>query len=322
VRPIELGPNQLERFYRGGPRIAAFRGLPDVGDRGPEDWVGSTTAAFGERELGRSRLPDGRLLADAVAAEPEPFLGPERGRDVRVLVKLLDAGDRLVVHLHPDDEFARAHLGAATGKSEAWLMLETAADAAVHVGFARDVGEDELAELVEAQDAEALLGALNRLPVAAGDSIFVPAGLPHAIGEGILLLELQQPADLSLLLEWQGIVPEREALLGLPRSLVLSAVRRTQLTPAELELLKSRRGETLFPAEADRFFRADLVAGGSALEPGFSILVVLDGEGELRPEDGKALPLRRGSTVLVPYGAGACELAGSCRAVRCRPPAA
>jgi mannose-6-phosphate isomerase len=307
VRPLELGPNQIERFYRGGERIAAFRG---AAGSGPEDWVGSTTTAFGEDELGLSRLPDGRLVADAC---------PEAAH---LLVKLLDAGERLPVHVHPDDGFARAHLGTPTGKSEAWLMLETVPGAAVHVGFAHDIAADEVAELVDAQDSDALLGSLNRVPVAAGATLFVPAGLPHAIGEGILMLELQQPADLSLLLEWEGLVPEREALLGLPREVVLSAVRRAQLTPYELARLASRRGDKLFPAEADRFFRADLVGGGSELEAGFAILVVLEGEGELRPDDGEPLPLRRGSTVLVPHAAGMCELAGSVRAVRCRPPAA
>src|SRR6266542_2228999 len=137
MRPIELGPNQIRRFYRGGPRIAAFRGLAAADEHAPEDWVGSTTSAFGEAELGRSRLPDGRLLA--VAVDPEAFLGREhaaaRGPDPRLLVKLLDAGERLPVHLHPDGAFARSALGAPSGKTEAWLMLEASPGARVHVGF-------------------------------------------------------------------------------------------------------------------------------------------------------------------------------------------
>ena len=82
--------------------------------------------------------------------------------------------------------------------------------AAVWLGFARAVSEDELARWVEEQDADAMLAALNRVPVSAGDEIFVPAGMPHAIGGGILLLELQEPSDLSLLLEG-------DRFLGLPR---------------------------------------------------------------------------------------------------------
>jgi mannose-6-phosphate isomerase len=199
-------------------------------------------------------------------------------------------------------------------------MLETSPGACVHVGFARDVAADELAAWVEAQDTPALLAAMNRHPVEAGDSLFVPARLPHAIGEGILLLELQEPADLSLLLEWEGVLPEGDALLGLPRELALTAVRRSRLAPAELEHLATTRGKTFFPVEADSFFRADEVAEGSQLEPSFALLVVVAGDGALRTEDGWSLPLRRGSTVLVPYGAGICEVTGSCRVIRCRPP--
>jgi mannose-6-phosphate isomerase len=161
-----------------------------------------------------------------------------------------------------------------------------------------------------------MIAALNPLPAAAGDAIYVPAGLAHVIGEGILLLELQQPSDLSVLLEWRGVVDsEREAFLGLDVAEALDAARRTRVTAEELERLRSLRGDAFFPPEADAFFRADRVNGGDVLEPGFSVLIVTDGDGAL---DG--LPVRRGSTVLVPFAAGACELTGSVRAVRCRPP--
>jgi mannose-6-phosphate isomerase len=314
--PIELGPNLLTRFYRGGPRIGAFRGI-EAGERTPEDWVGSTTTAWGDAELGRSRLADGTPLADLLAAEPEAFFEPAHldrfGPEPGLLVKLLDAGERLPVHVHPDDAFAREHLGRPRGKTEAWIILEAEPDAAVWVGFRAD-DADELEELVETQDVEALLAATVRVPVAAGDTVFVPAGTAHAIGEGILLLELQQPSDMSILLEHAGLAPG-DALLGLAPEVALAAVDRG---PADLARLRSGRGETLFPAEADSFFRADVVAG--QIEPGFSILVVHEGEGTLTPERGEPLPVRRGSTVLVPYGAGACELAGGARAIRCRPP--
>jgi mannose-6-phosphate isomerase len=317
VRPFELGPNQLRRFYAGGPRIAAFRGGAGEND-GPEDWIASTTTASGERDAGRSRLADGVLLADVLAAEPEAFFEPAHiaayGAEPAFLLKLLDAGGRLPVHLHPDDRFAHDRLGAPCGKTEAWIILEAEPGASLHVGFARDVEADELAAWVGAQAVDEMIDAMNRLPVAAGDTVYVPAGLPHVIGEGILLLELQEPSDLSVLLEWRGVVgSERDAFLGLPTESALAAVRRTRVAAGELEELATRRGRTLFPPEADAFFRADLVAGGDELEPAFSVLVVTDGDGAL--DD---LSVRRGSTVLVPFSAGTCALTGSVRAIRCR----
>jgi len=134
MRPIELGPNQFPRFYRGGPRIAAFRGLPSSAQNLPEDWIASTTHAHGE-EHGPSRLHDGTPLADAMAAAPEAFFEPEHlacfGPQPELLIKLLDAGERLPVHVHPDAVFARAHLGSEHGKAEAWIILEAEPGAAV-----------------------------------------------------------------------------------------------------------------------------------------------------------------------------------------------
>jgi mannose-6-phosphate isomerase len=121
VRPVVLPPNGVPRFYLGGPAIAELRGTEAAGERVPEDWVGSTTTVFGEDELGLSRLPDGRFLRDAVAEDPVAFFGPEhaerRGADPALLVKLLDAGERLPVHVHPDGAFAREALRSPYGKT-------------------------------------------------------------------------------------------------------------------------------------------------------------------------------------------------------------
>jgi mannose-6-phosphate isomerase len=323
VRPIELTANQLHRFYRGGARIAAFRGLASVDDEAPEDWVASTTVVHGDGEVGLSRLPDGNLLRDAIAADPEAFLGAKHsarfGADPAVLVKLLDAGERLPLHLHPDTEFAQRHLGSRWGKTEAWIILGALPGATVHVGFARDLAEDELEQLVRDQDLDALVAAMNRLPVRSGDSIYVPAGTPHVIGEGSFLLELQEPSDLSLLLEWKP-GGEDEAFLGLPLELGLQAVGRAATRPEQLARLRQSRGASYFPPEADEFFRAERLVDGSVVQPSFSVVIVLDGDGALETEHGNAMQVSRGSTVLVPFAAGSVTVRGPCRAVACRPP--
>ena len=136
---LQLPANQFERFYRGGPAIAALRGVPSPGDRFPEDWVGSVTAAFGSAGDGLTTLPGGRLLCDAIAADPESFLGAAHvarfGPDPTLLVKLLDAGERLPVHLHPDGDFARRELGSPYGKTEAWIVVSAEPGALVQLGF-------------------------------------------------------------------------------------------------------------------------------------------------------------------------------------------
>jgi mannose-6-phosphate isomerase len=320
VRPISLAPNQPATFYRGSGRLGAFRGM-ELEPR-PEDWLASTTARFGLAPAGLSTLPDGTLLVDAVATDPLDWLGAEHverfGADPALLVKLLDAGQRLPVHVHPDRAFARSHLASGYGKTEAWIVLDAAPDAAVHLGFSRDVEADELARWVADQDVAALLGATNRVPIRAGDAILCPAGLPHAIGENVLLVELQEPTDFSVLLEWEGYpLGPRNASVGLSLDEALTCVDRRACSPARLASLRGGAGSSLLPAEAADFFVAERLGPGR-LDAGFAVLVVTSGSGELSGDWGR-LALARGATVVVPFAAGACALSGSVAGIVCRP---
>ena len=335
MKPLSLGPNLIHRFYRGGAAIAELRGIPCEDEYAPEDWVGSATAVAGSSELGRTRLGDGSLLADAFSADPEAFFGPAHARrfgaDPALLVKLLDAGERLPVHLHPDGAFAREQLGSPYGKTEAWWIAAVRErGAAVHVGFRDGIDASTLAELVERQDAAAMLRSMQPLAVSPGDAIFVPAGLPHAIGRGILLVELQEPSDLSILLEWEGFQLDGRAggHLGLGFEQALEAADRSAWAPERVEALRSGRRparagvETLLPRAADPFFRAEriLPRPEAELEPAFSIVVVTAGAGELETAAGDRLRLARGATLLVPFAAGACRVVGEVEAIRCLGP--
>jgi mannose-6-phosphate isomerase len=286
--------------------------VPALDDR-PEDWVGSVTSRFGLAPSGLSSLADGRVLAEAIAADPRWWLGPER-TDTGVLVKLLDAGQRLPLHVHPDRSFANAHLATPYGKTEAWVIVSARPDAYVHLGFARDVPAEELAGWVAAQETKLMLDATNKIPVAAGDAILCPAGLPHAIGDGILLVEIQEPTDFSVLLEYEGFgLPDGH--LGLGYDLALQCVDRNAWTPERLDGL--RGSDRLLPAAADEFFSARRLHGGDRVEQGFSILVAVSGEGRL----GDDLPVRRGDTLLVPYAAGPLALTGEIEVIRLAPAA-
>ena len=339
MKPIVLGPNQVQRFYRGGPAIAGFRGIRGADDHAPEDWIGSATSVFGEERTGLSALPDGRTAADAFAADPEAFFGPrhaERFRaDPALLVKLLEAGERLPVHSHPDREFARRHLGCPFGKTEAWVIVGVSPEPhpEVFLGFRDEIDPATLAGWVIAQDTPAILGAMNRIPVTVDDAVLVPAGVPHAVGEGVLLVELQEPTDLSVLLEWDGfdIDGARDGHLGLGFDTALQSVDRSGWDRRRLGRLRTPREagrdvrpgvDVLFPAEADPFFRAERIHPRDAtpLPAGFSVLVVTRGRGRLEFGNAGSLELGRGTTVLIPFAAGECRLVGSVEAVRCMPP--
>jgi mannose-6-phosphate isomerase len=333
LRPVRLPANQPERFYRGGAAIAALRGSVER-EFGPEDWVASCTTLHGSPDLGLSTLPDGTLLRDAVAGHADAWLGAAHvarfGTEPALLVKLLDAGQRLPVHCHPSDEFAAAHFGSRYGKTEAWVVVgTTGADATVHIGFAEDVAADTVAGWVTGQDSAAMLGALNPVTVRPGDTVFVPAGVPHAIGAGVFIVELQQPTDLSVTLEWKGFLDAKAGgHLGIGFETALGCVDRSGWGGDRLGSLVRHQEDTgtpvrdLFGQPAQGFFRAERVRGGAELTPSFGVLVALSGTGVLHTEHAGDVPVSRGDTFVLPHAAGAVTVAGDLVAVRCRPPSA
>jgi mannose-6-phosphate isomerase len=316
MNPQVLPPNVLKHFYEGGARIAALRGVDLESDHMPEEWIGAVNTMFGS-ERGPSRLEDGTLVRDAIEAEPEAYLGAEHvaryGPDPALLVKLLDAGQRLPTHFHPGRAFAKEALGLRYGKTEAWLVVEADDGAAVWVGFNRDVDLGEVRTWMDAQDSSAMLAAMHEVRVAPGDAIFVPAGTPHAIGAGMLIVELQEPTDLSVTIEWTGFeLSPDDCHLNLGWDRALQAI--------DLRAVEAPSPAPSLPAAADPYFRADRLTGRATLDPGFAIIIGLDGSGTLATEGGD-VPLARGSAVLLPYASGAGELRGDVTAIRCRPPA-
>ncbi|MGO4857277.1 class I mannose-6-phosphate isomerase [Arthrobacter sp. 2MCAF14] len=311
-----------DRFYRGGRQITDFRGELPAASHEPEDWIGSTTSVFGEPGVGITTLPDGVPMPTAIERDPQGWLGPEHlaafGPDTRLLVKLLDAGQRLPVHAHPDGNFAARNLGHAHGKAEAWYILR---GGTVHLGLHRDVEGSELRDLVESQDSESLLNILNPIDVEPGDVIFVPPGQLHAIGQGVFLLEVQEPEDLSILLEWRDFDLDgpAEGHLGLGFDLALEAVTRRHLDDEELDKLVNRapNAGSALPRVADPYFRIEriLVDGWQEIAPGFMVLIAVQGDLVIAAE---AMPA--GRTAMAPHSIGSVAVSGHGELLVCRPP--
>ncbi|MFM7597460.1 MAG: class I mannose-6-phosphate isomerase [Actinomycetota bacterium] len=333
--PMLLPVNQFDHFYRGGDRIGALRQGPG-GPQRPEEWLGSTTTRFGDPVQGLSVLPNGRYLRDAVIADPVAWLGPAHvdryGTSVEVLVKFLDLGQRLPVHLHPNREFARTHLGLAHGKTEAWYVLDAPPGARVGVGFAESMALADVAAMVAAHDSQGLLDSLRTREVRAGDAMLVPAGLPHTVQEGVFVLELQEPTDLSILLEWQdfAVDGDRDGHLGLGFDVALQAVDTSAVSDSDLDRLVVRREDiaragltSALPREADAYFRAQHLDTSDApvtVDAGFAVVAVLDGAGTITTPT-ETLAVSRGDVLVLPHAAGDWIADGALVAVACRPPA-
>ena len=222
----KLQTNRVRRTYLGGGRIDTFTGVIncDPPMPMPEDWMASTTTAFnGTLEIegeGLGRLEDGRLVKDVVGTLP-------------ILVKLLDSDERLVIQAHPTVPCAKRLFNSPVGKTECWYFLDgTAPDACVYLGFKPGITREAWEEAVcagmgdnrqptannrtvepsncrsgcrssnvECPSSSPLLSFLHRIPVKAGDFVFVDGGMPHAIGGGCFMIELQEPSDLMVVAE-------------------------------------------------------------------------------------------------------------------------
>ncbi|MDP8905238.1 MAG: class I mannose-6-phosphate isomerase [Chloroflexota bacterium] len=323
--PIPLAPNRVRRFYRGGRLLDTFRGAPEPADGDqPEDWVGSATRAWtpagapaaaigpSEVELNGERL----TLAEVLRREPQALAGAtlvtRAGPTLGVLVKLLDAAQRLPVHCHPSRFDAAALLGSRFGKTEAWLILGTrdSGSARVWAGFREPVERADLRSWIERQETDALLAALAELSVQAGDVLLIRAGVPHAIGAGVFLLELQEPTDFSVVAETRGFpIDPHDASLGLgwDRAVDLFDTRPPAALRQE-QVALSESVTRLLGRAADPFFRALRVrveseaSAAPPFEPTYAVGVVLAGRGAVEGES-RRLELVTGTTFALPAAA-------------------
>lgn len=327
MKPLAMAPNLIDHYYRGGGRIAALRRAEATSLFQPEEWVASTVSRADNPVAGPACGIDGTPFIDLVTANHEAWVGPGAAqaaspKDVGILFKLLDARQRLPVHVHPSRPFSLSHLDCPYGKTEAWLILDTEPDAAVYLGWNTEVDPEELAIRRDAQDSEWMLSRMNRIVVEPGMGVVVPAGTAHSIDSGVFLTEVQEPADLSILLEWSVTTSTREeSHLGLGFDTVMSAVSTSRMPQEMIERLvtrndlNSRHGAavSLLSSEADDFFRLYLAAPNKgaqcSFDAGFAVALVLDGTSTMTGADG-SITAEKGNVFAVPHSFGPWQIVG------------
>ncbi len=206
---------QNEIRAEGGRELERFRGLPNPRDtqNGAEAWIGSVTSANGATPdhpfLGQSEvcLPDGshRYLSQVIAENPSEILGPKHmavfGRDLGILLKMLDAKAPFLLQCHPSREVAKRLWNSNYGKEECWHVLSVRGDMAekpyILLGFRPGVTRKAFEQAYHAQDMAAMEQMCHKICVNPGETWFVPAGMPHALGAGCFVIEVQEPSDLT-----------------------------------------------------------------------------------------------------------------------------
>jgi len=204
-----------------------------------------------------------------------------------LLVKFLYTSEALSVQVHPGDEYARQH-EYSCGKTEMWVILRAEPGARIAHGLREPVSRERLREAALSGEIESLL---NWVPVSAGDVLFTPAGVIHAIGAGIALCEIQQNSDVTY----------RLYDYGRPRELhVEKAVDVAHLRPGPLRVEPGTvAGDRELLVQCGHFAveRLRVTAEDGCELAGGLILIVLDGTGFL-----DAAGFKAGDAWLIPAG--------------------
>lgn len=320
--PLRFHPI-LKRLLWGGRRLGAFLDKP-IGDH--SDYAESWELSDHRRDV--SVVADGPLegstLRDLLHERADELLGLDFAgiRQFPLLVKFLDANQHLSVQVHPDDARGRI-LADDNGKTEAWIVVHAEPGSLIFAGLKPGVTHDDLASAIVTGKVEPLL---HRFEAKAGHCVMIPAGTVHAIGEGIVLAEIQQMSDATFrVFDWNRLGPD-----GSPRALhAEEALQSTDFDAGPVEPLRPvaepiEGGTRERLAECPYFAIERLTLDSPAVVGGgdrFTILVGIEGQSEIE-HGGRFYTLEKGHTRLLPAAIGPCRVVPSTSSIvlTCRIP--
>jgi len=226
-----------------------------------------------------------------------------------LLVKVLDANDNLSVQVHPDDTFAREVENQPYGKTECWYVLSAEPDAELVLGHHAKT-QEELEKMMDNEEWDRLF---NKVKVKAGDFIYVPSGTIHAIGEGIVILEIQQSSDITYrVYDYDRIDADgNKRELHLERSKQVATVPHQQIKLArDVQQSDGLKITTLVQEEYFSVFHWQL--NGKAeqeLTTEFPQISVIEGKAELTTNE-STVYVEKGEHFILPSGMGTYRLSG------------
>ena len=285
------------------------------GTRLPREWNkcapdGGTVGESWEltvREKEMSVIQNGTLAGGTVDELmrdcPDELMGKTAlpGGEFPLLIKFIDAADRLSVQVHPDDTYA-ARIENDRGKTEMWYIVDANEDAEIICGLVDGIDN---AAFCTALRKGHLMSVLKTQKVRAGETYFIPAGLPHAIGKGILIAEIQQNCDLT----YRVYDYDRRQADGSLRQLHIDKACDV-IRPFEKEEIDAIRYSRVLPASRENvladcdYFRVeklDLCQNAHTLSQNGYLchLLSISGKGQIE-YNGTTYSFSRGDSVLLP----------------------
>ena len=253
----------------------------------------------------------GKTLEEYIEEAGKEVLGKNcrRFRDFPILIKFIDAKQNLSIQVHPDNRYALKNEGQY-GKTEMWYVMDAGKDAFLYYGFKKEISKEEFARRIQ---EDTLLEVLNAVPVQKGDVLFIESGTIHAIGEDILIAEIQQNSNVTYRVYDYGRVGKD----GKKRDLhIEKALAVTNRVP----LIKSKSS---YPHVADcDYFTVDKLnldgqmmrrMEGYVSEESFVSILILDGEGTV--SCGDEVTYKKGDSLFLPAGSGTYVIEGNCDAL-------
>lgn len=200
LQPLKFVPVYQQKIWGNRKFETLFnRQLPE----GPigESWDISTHE-HGRSIVSAPKQLSGLSLGDLCRMYSQEILGKPDAQ-FPLLVKLIDADQPLSVQVHPDNDYAIRHESDMSGKNEMWYVLEAKENASIVYGLKPGTTKSDFSEAIANNDIK---NYLNYVPVKAGDYFYIPAGVVHALGAGIVVAEIQQSSDLVYrLYDWDRV---------------------------------------------------------------------------------------------------------------------
>ena len=293
----------LKDYLWGGRRLIDEYGFETECEKAAEAWMLSC------HKDGNSVVKNGKY-AGLTLQEALDLLGPDAlGKNAAdftyfpILIKLIDAKDRLSVQVHPNDDYALENEGEY-GKTEMWYVVDCDEGAQLIYGFNQDISQGEFLERINSNN---LSPVCNYVPVKKGDVFFIDAGTMHAIGKGILIAEVQQNSNTTYRVSDYG----RLGADGKPRELHIKQAVSVTKTTRPTKPYGDVGDVTLYPFGTTRelasceYFTTQLISldGNVGIydNDSFISLLILDGEVTLSYTGGM-LKLKKGDSVFLPAG--------------------
>jgi mannose-6-phosphate isomerase len=307
--PIAFLP-VFRSYLWGGRRLQSVFGklLPDEGIWA-ESWEvidhGKEVSVIAEGTF------QGLTLRELIQRHPEEILGPGNSADTTLplLLKFLDCNQVLSIQVHPNDVYASQMPTADLGKTEAWYVIDALPGSKIYAGLKHGINQEELRSAIFNGNVSQCMHAFE--PVA-GDCVFIPAGTVHALGEGLLVAEIQQASDTTFrLFDWNRLGPDGNPRpLHIDQALEVTDFSRGPVNPVQRQASSYASLVLLVDCDRFRLYEIDPQTSGTItpfpLNESFAIVTCMRGSidiqwgGDFTSQTPKSRTLQAGETLLAP----------------------